>query len=154
MTCMRMFSKKECLKSRVKLDLCVCVLRYLQARVCSYSGMAGQREYSLQSLSFSGLLQTLPSLVMLALQWRLVISWAIFGIKSLYTRVPWKSCSVPLRVLQEALSAKKPCRFLQIKVRQVPSQVLILEGTFLLLPLSSWAMWQKGRHLFPLCFQE
>lgn len=143
----RRFPKRSVWSPEGKLYLCVCMLRYLQGRACSYSGMAGQCECSLQRLSFSGLLQTFPSLVMLALQWRPAITWAIFGIKSLCTHVPWKSCSGPLCVLREALSAKNPCRFLQIKVRQLPSQVLMLEGTFLLLPLSSWATWQKGRHL-------
>lgn len=81
-----------------------------------------------------------------------MITSVSFGIKSLCTSVPWNT--VPPHVLQEALSAKTPFRFPQIKVRQVSSQVLILEGRFLLLPLSSWATWQKGRHLFPLRFQE
>lgn len=47
--------------------------------------MAGQQECSLQSSPFSGLLQPFPSLVVLALHRKLVITRAIFGSESLYT---------------------------------------------------------------------
>lgn len=149
-----MFSKKECLWARGEAGpLC------LRAQV-----PAGK---DLQLLWGGRTVRALPA--------ELVFLWAPSGISfpcdvgfaikasdrmsHFWHQIPLYPCPLEITFCASVCSAERTfcknlCGFLQIKVRQVPSQVLILEGTFLLLPLSSWAMWQKGRHLFPLCFQE
>lgn len=124
-------------------------------RGAAYSAMAGQQECSLQSLPFSGFLQPFPSFVVLALHWKLAITWAIFVSESLYTLGSNVLCLCMFcrKQFRGKKKKKKGSTFLQIKARWVPSETVVAAGPFLLLPLSSWEAWQKGKLLLPTCFQ-